>query len=232
MRWGKRVMRIGQIFSEVVRARGDEQAGARGVPDAVRRIGRGGAGAQEHREVTAAKPSSLIYGIATAPYFYLDENIAASSSATPTQILDSLDQSLKTENEVFFAAGVRQGDSFVRSAYNGGNYTGASHKALADYYGLKNLAYEGGPDLRQDATNRRAKIAANRDPRMGALVQREVSQWFGCGNDLYMHFSLTSAWDQYGYWGLTNDPTNLLEPKYQAARTVATSPKSSFTTCR
>lgn len=177
-------------------------------------------------------PSSLIYGIATAPYFYLSEQLAASTGATTTQILNSLDKSLATENEPYFAAGMNVNGAFTRKAYNGGDYTGASHKALADYYGLKSLAYEGGPDLRQQPVNIPAKIAANRSAKMGTLVKREISQWFGCGNDLFMHFSLTSQWDQYGYWGLTNDPTDLSGAKYQAARAVAQSPKSEFTTCR
>jgi hypothetical protein len=126
---------------------------------------------------------------------------------------------------------VRENGGYVRKPYTGGDYTGASHKALADYYRIKSLAYEGGPDLRQNPANQAAKVAASRDTQMGELVRREATRWFGCGNDLFMHYSLSSSWDRYGYWGLTNDPADLEVPKYKAARAVAESPKSAWTAC-
>jgi hypothetical protein len=230
-RVGKRTVRIAQIFSEVY--------GPGALNNQVRvvyatQFVNPGIAEQVLKNIATYRgvPSSLIYGVATAPYFYLDETLAASPTATPAQILQSLEASLGTENEAFFAAGVHENGAFVRKPYSGGNYTGASHKALADYYGIKSLAYEGGPDLRQSPANQVAKLAASRDAQMGELVRREVTQWFGCGNDLFMHYSLSSSWDRYGYWGLTNDPTDLAGAKYQAARTVADSAKSAWTTCR
>lgn len=230
-RVGKRTVRIARIFSEVY--------GPGALNNQVRvvyatQFANPGIAEQVLKNIATYRgiPSSLIYGVATAPYFYLDETLAASPTATSTQILQSLEASLGTENEVFFAAGVRENGAFVRKPYAGGNYTGASHKALADYYGIKSLAYEGGPDLRQNPANQVAKLAASRDAQMGELVRREVTQWFGCGNELFMHYSLSSAWDRYGYWGLTNDPTDLEGAKYQAARAVADSAKSAWTTCR
>jgi hypothetical protein len=230
-RVGKRTVRIAQIFSEVW--------GAAALNNQVRvvyatQFANPGIAEQVLKNIATyrARPSSLIYGVATAPYFYLDEGLAASTTATSTEILQSMNVSLSGENEPFFAAGIRENGAFVRKPYTGGNYTGASHKALADYYGIKSLAYEGGPDLRQNPANQAAKIAANRDAQMGDFVRREVTQWFGCGNDLFMHFSLSSAWDRYGYWGLTNDPTDLEGAKYKAARTVAESAKGAWTICR
>ena len=230
-RVGKRTVRIAQIFSEVY--------GAAALNNQVRvvyatQFANPGIAEQVLKNIATYRgvPSSFLYGVATAPYFYLSEELAASPSATSAEMLQSLDASLGVDNEPFFAAGVSENGSFVRKAYTGGNYTGASHKALADFYRLKSLAYEGGPDLRQNPANPVAKIASNRDARMGELVKREVTQWFGCGNDLFMHFSLSSAWDRYGYWGLTNDPANLEASKYVAARAVAQSPRSSWTTCR
>lgn len=230
-RVGKRTVQISQIFKEVW--------GAAAINNQIRvvyptQFANPGIAEQVLKNVATyhGKPSAHIYGIATAPYFYLDEKLATSNTATATQILNSLDKSLATENEPFFASGLGQGGTFVRKPYNGGDWTGATHKALADYYGIKSVAYEGGPDLRQHPANRKAKIDANRSAKMGALVKREIAQWFGCGNDLFMHFSLTSQWDQYGYWGLTNDPADLSGAKYQAARAVAQSAKSSYTTCR
>ena len=230
-RVGKRTARISQVFREVW--------GAEAMNNQVRvvyatQFANPGIAEQVLKNIATYRgaPSSLLYGVATAPYFYLDEALAAEPAATTAEILQSLDASLAVDNEPFFAAGVRENGAFVRKPYTGGDYTGASHKALADYYGLKSLAYEGGPDLRQNGANPLAKIAANRDAKMGGFVQREVAQWFGCGNDLFMYFSLSSAWDRYGYWGLTNDPSDLAGAKYKAAASVAQSAKTAWTTCR
>jgi hypothetical protein len=168
-------------------------------------------------------PSSLLYGVATAPYFYLPSETASSETATMDQILTGLENSLLTETEPYFAA---------RKAYTTADATGATHKSLADYYGIKSLGYEGGPDLGQSSANGTAKIAANRDARMGGMVKSELTQWFGCGNDLFMYFTLSSQWDRWGYWGLTNDPTNLSGAKYSAARDIAQTARSNLTTCR
>jgi hypothetical protein len=229
-RVGKRTVRIAQIFSEVY--------GPGALNNQVRvvyatQFANPGIAEQVLKNISTYRgvPSSLIYGVATAPYFYLDENLAASTTATPAQIIESLGASLATENEAFFGAVVRENGAYVRKPYTGGDFTGASHKALADYYGIKSLAYEGGPDLRQNPANQVAKLTASRDVQMAELVRREATKWFGCGNDLFMHFSLSSSWDRYGHWGLTNDPTNLDVPKYKAARAVAESPKSAWTSC-
>ena len=230
-RVGKRAMRIGEIFSDVfgaaamnkqVRIVYAAQFAYRGIAE----------GVLKNIATYHGQPSKLLYGLATAPYFYLSDPLAGAESASRDEILQSMETSLRQDNEPFFAAGVTVGGAFVRKPYTGGMYTGASHKALADYYGLKSLAYEGGPDLRQNPANATTKIAANRDARMGALVRDEISQWFGCGNDLFMHFSLSSSWDRYGYWGLTNDPTDTSMAKYAAAREIAQKARSTLTTCR
>ncbi|HEY0824849.1 MAG TPA: hypothetical protein VGD76_13760, partial [Ramlibacter sp.] len=230
-RIGKRTVRISQIFSEVF-GPGAMNTRARIVfatqfanPAIAEQV-------LKNMATYRAPPASVIYGVATAPYFLLSKATAASLDATQDQILTELDTTLRTTIEPYFAAGVKQNGVFVRGAYTGGNYTGASHKALADYYGIKSLAYEGGPDLLQDPANSATKLGANRDARMGALLKSEIAQWIGCGNDLYMHFTLTSKWDKYGYWGLTNDPLNLATAKYTAARDLAQSPRSAYTTCR
>jgi hypothetical protein len=230
-RVGKRTVRIAQIFSEVF--------GAPAMNNQVRvvyatQFVNPGIAEQVLKNIATyrAQPSSLLYGVATAPYFYLAHDLVGSTVATKEQLLQSMETSLRTDVEPYFAAGVMNQGVFVRGPYTGGNYTGASHKALADYYGLKSLAYEGGPDFGQNAANTTTKVAANRELKMGELVKSEVTQWFGCGNDLYMYFSLSSAWDRHGYWGLTNDPTDLNTPKYAAVRDVAQTARSSLTTCR
>jgi hypothetical protein len=230
-RVGKRTVQIARIFSEVF--------GASAINNRVRivyptQFANPGIAEQVLKNIATyrAPPSSLIYGVATAPYFMLSTATAASTTATVDQILTEMGSVLQTTVEPYFAAGTKQNGVFVRGAYTGGNYTGASHKALADYYGIKSIAYEGGPDLRQDPNNVATKLLANRDARMGELLKNELSQWFGCGNDLYMHFTLTSKWDKWGYWGLTNDQTNLSTAKYTVARDIAQSARTAYTTCR
>jgi hypothetical protein len=224
-------MRVAQIFSEVF--------GRDAINKQVRvvyatQFANPGVAEQVLKNIATYRgaPSSMLYGVATAPYFYLSQDLVGTENVSKDQVLQSLEASLLTEDQPMFAAGVKENGAFVRKAYNGGNYTGASHKALADYYGLKSLAYEGGPDLGQSAANQAAKIAANRDAKMGELVKSELGQWFGCGNDLFMYFSLSSGWDRYGYWGLTNDPSDLAGAKYAAARDIANSARSAWTTCR
>ena len=229
-RVGKRTVQIARIFSEVF--------GPAALNKQVRvvyatQFANPGVAEQVLKNIATyrATPSSLIYGVATAPYFYLAHDLVGSETLTKDQILQSLEASLRLDDQPMFAAGVKENGVYVRKPYTGGNYSGASHKALADYYGLKSLAYEGGPDLGQSEVNRAAKIGANRDSKMADLVRSELGQWFGCGNDLFMYFSLSSGWDRYGYWGLTNDPANLTGPKYTAARDVARSARTAWTTC-
>lgn len=231
-RVGKRVVRVAQIFSEVM--------GSAALNNRVRVV----YATQFANPVIAeqvlkniatyrAIPSSLIYGVATAPYFLLPDAIATSADATKEQILGGLQTALMTDIEPNFALGSYDQGVYVKGkAYSGADFTGATHKALADYYGIKSLSYEGGPDLGQHIENAATKIAANRDAQMGALLKSELSQWYGCGNDLYMHYSLTSGWGRWGYWGLSNSPTDLSGPKYTAVQDVANSPRSAFTTCQ
>jgi hypothetical protein len=229
-RVGKRAVNISNIFSEVfgadamnkrVRVVYATQFASPGIAELV----------LKNIATYRGAPSASLYGVATAPYFYLSEQLAASESAGQDQILQSLQNSLNTDNQPYFAAGIREAGAFVRKPYKGGTNTGASHKALADYYGIKSLAYEGGPDLLQNPANASGKIAANRDAKMGALVRSEISQWIGCGNDLFMHFALSSSWDRYGYWGLMNDPTELTSTKYDAARDIALRDRTTLNTC-
>lgn len=231
-RVGKRVVRIAQIFSEVM--------GSAALNNRVRvvyatQFANPNIAEQVLKNIATyrAKPSSVIYGVATAPYFQLPDAIASATDATKDQILSGLQTALMTDIEPSFALGTYDHGVIVKGRpYSGGDYSGATHKALADYYGIKSLSYEGGPDLRQYSQNAAAKIAANRDAQMGAMLKSELSQWYGCGNDLYMHYSLVSGWAGSGYWGLSNNPNDLSGAKYSAAQEIANSSRSAFTTCQ
>lgn len=230
-RVGKRTVRIAQIFGEVfgpqalnqrVRVVYATQFADRAIAEQV----------LKNIASYRGKPSALIYGVAAAPYFYLDEALSRAPRADADAIQAALQQSLEREVLPFLAPGVTQGERLVKgSAYRGGDWTRPSLKALADFYGIKSMAYEGGPDMRQSGANLPAKFAASVDERMGGHMQRFLQQWFGCGNGLYVHFTLTSTYGRHGYWGLTPDPRDLRTPKYRALAAAAERPAADFRKC-
>ena len=80
----------------------------------------------------------------------------------------------------------------------------ATFTELCQRYKLKSLAYEGGPHLFGEASVK-AKVAANRDPRMKDMMLQNYKNWFSAGGELTVHYNLASPWDKYGSWGLTDD---------------------------
>ncbi|MBL0392011.1 hypothetical protein JJ685_12795 [Ramlibacter monticola] len=230
-RVGKRTVRLAQIFSEVfgpdalntrVRVVYATQFADRAIAEQVLK------NIAKYR----GRPAAFLYGVAGAPYFYLDEELARSDSLDVEAIHASMQQSLEREVLPVLASGVTQGDVFVKGLpYRGGDWSRPSLKALADFYGLRSLAYEGGPDLRQANVSLPAKFAANADARMGAKMERLLRQWYGCGNGMFVHFNLTSAYGRHGYWGLTNDARDLQTPKYRAVAAAARRPASDYRVC-
>lgn len=102
-------------------------------------------------------------------------------------------------------------------------------KALADQYGVKLVAYEGGQHLVGilGAENRepltRLLMAANAHPRMQVLYERYFEAWAAAGGDLHCHFNSVSAWSKWGSWGLLQHAGEDRErsPKYRAAMSWA-----------
>jgi hypothetical protein len=97
-------------------------------------------------------------------------------------------------------------------------------KKLADRYGLRLVAYEGGQHLvgvrggeNNDAVTK-LFLAANAHPRMGELYSRYLDSWTKEGGDLFCHFSSVGRWGKYGSWGLLqyadDDPAQ--SPKFMA----------------
>jgi hypothetical protein len=220
-RVGKRIAAISKIFGEVM---GASALNTRYRPIFATQYAYRDIGEQVLKNMARYRgaPSATIYGIAGAPYFTLSQAEYESTTITTAQILDSLQRSVDVDfNPTFKAV----------TPYSGGDWTQATQKALADYYGIKSLAYEGGLDMGQSANSMPAKFAASSDPRMGTIAGSQMQQWFGCGNDLFMYYNLSSQWGQWGFWGLTNDPANLASPRYAAAKQVAESAATSYT-CR
>ncbi len=229
-RTGKRTVRISEIFAGVF---GHEAMNKRFRIVLASQYANRAVAEQMLKNIARyrGKPSSFLYGTVGAPYFSTEQGLMDAPGLLPTHVLDSLKRSLERDTLPFMAAGVGWHPFMKGAAYTGGDRTGATQKALADYYGLRSLAYEGGPDLLQGMRNMAAKSAANADERLGTFVERLLMQWYGCGNELFMYYNLASANGQYGFWGLTDDPENLDTPKFKAIRRVAQS-RPAPTDCR
>jgi len=101
------------------------------------------------------------------------------------------------------------------------------NKALADRFGLRLVAYEGGQHLvangehQNDAEFTAKLIAANRHPRMGVLYEKMFDAWYAAsGRELMVLFNSAEAPSKYGAWGLLEFQEQLPEraPKYRAYR--------------
>ena len=155
------------------------------------------------------EPSQYLHGIATTAYFGLSRTVFENPQATVEEILASLETNLigsNTNRERFIS---------VARAFN-----------------LKALSYESGSgtgDVNAQfvyETNIANRIRAERSAKMGELSRRNLTDhWFGLpsgGGDLFMQFSLVTAYSHFGSWGLTDDITNLnRNAKYDAVAGVA-----------
>jgi len=143
---------------------------------------------------TYGPPASFFYGIAQAPYWEGDQTLA---NQTEQQELQAAEASLTAT---------------VPSST-------ADFTAYAILYGLHNFTYEGGPGM-SGTPSLAAKIAANLDPAMGAQVTQALDDFFTRGGDLFMYYDDTSAYNQYGMWGSTEDVFNLAAPKFTALQAI------------
>jgi hypothetical protein len=99
-----------------------------------------------------------------------------------------------------------------------------ANKKVADQYGLKLVAYEGGQHMVgiQGAENVDALTkllqAVNADPRMEALYVKYFAMWQREGGDLFCHYASTGQWSKWGCWSLVQylDEDPLRSPKYRA----------------
>jgi hypothetical protein len=97
-------------------------------------------------------------------------------------------------------------------------------KAVADRYGLRLVAYEGGQhlvEIPQGGYNEaltRLFLEANAHPRMGQLYRQYLDAWVAVGGDLFCHFDSVSRWGWWGSWGLLqhHDDRPEASPKFMA----------------
>ncbi len=97
-------------------------------------------------------------------------------------------------------------------------------KEVADKYGLRLVAYEGGQHAtalgaaNQNQTLVQLLMDANAHPRMGRLYELHFADWEAVGGDLFCHFSSVGAWSRHGSWGLLRhyDEDPAQSPKFVA----------------
>jgi hypothetical protein len=148
---------------------------------------------------TAGDPRNYLFGIGIAPYF----NIGATNTkagATKDDILAAMNAS-------------------VDAYQNGTMFNTAFSKANA--YGIKLIAYEGGPDT-YGAMNVAAKRAASLDPAIQGIIVRYLTAWYAKGGELFNYYTLgaRSYNTPYGSWSITEDLDVLTSPKIKAFQQV------------
>jgi hypothetical protein len=99
-----------------------------------------------------------------------------------------------------------------------------SQKEVADQYGLKLVAYEGGQHMvgvggaenNEDLTQ--LLHAANAHPRMGKIYDEYLAAWTKEGGDLFCNFSSVGRWSKWGSWGVLqyHDDNPAQSPKFMA----------------
>jgi hypothetical protein len=154
--------------------------------------------------------SRYLYGIAGAPYI---------------DILD--ERSLLSADQIFSEM------TSYQTTYLTPWMTNLASTAKA--HGLKALAYEAGQTLYASMGNFDNKLAAQTDQRMKAQTLNLFNAWNAAGGDLFFYFSLSTLWNNAGYWGLSPDvtydidadpgyPTAEAMPKWGAIKQIATTP--------
>jgi len=99
-----------------------------------------------------------------------------------------------------------------------------AQKKVADKYGLKLIAYEGGQHMvgvgggQDNDTITKLLQAANAHPRMADIYRRYFEAWTAEGGDLFCYFASTSAWSKWGSWGILQwyDEDARKSPKFMA----------------
>jgi hypothetical protein len=93
---------------------------------------------------------------------------------------------------------------------------------VADKYGLKLICYEAGQHLvgvggsENNEQLTRLLMAANQDPRMGAIYTKYLDAWRDSGGGLMCLFSSVSTSSKWGSWGLLEGADENSAPKFDA----------------
>jgi len=151
-------------------------------------------------EMAYGPPADYLYGLAVAPYFNLG----------PHQTEDDL-----SADQVLSAMGASVDQLERQNALE-------ANVALARWYGIPLMAYEGGADTFGPGSLE-AKRQASHDPRMRALCQRYLAKWFDTGGDLFMWFQAGAGdWsNRFGTWELSESLQDQSAPKLRCLQDFA-----------
>ncbi len=152
---------------------------------------------------TFGEPKKFIYAIACQTYFSGGADAGESVEKILSDCRDDISKQMdeKSGNQ----AGRKQWIAY------------AAELGLAGGF----CSYEGGPDHGGGSTTNVAnRILAERDPEMAEVFKYNINDAFWqLGGNLAMQFTLSSAYNRYGCWGLTDDITKPdRNYKFQAAR--------------
>lgn len=141
---------------------------------------------------TFGEPKNFIYAISTALYF----GSTKSSDSNPLSINDGMIDEINNQISNVFASTYR-----------------LNHIDKAQTWGLKGgcTSYEGGPHLPAGGgtANLGNQIMAHRTAKMGEVTKLNYDEgWNKLGGGLAIYFTLSSAYNRYGCWGITDDYTN------------------------
>jgi hypothetical protein len=137
-------------------------------------------------------PSTLIHGIAIAPYFDLGP-YRMLSNLTADQVLDGLNSSLQ---------------QFLPEQGWSGQAPLGAHAVYAAWYKLPVYAYEGGPDTASGCgeCSLDAKTNATRLPRMTDICTTFLNGWYQHGfQELNWYSAGAGETGRYGSWSLLED---------------------------
>ena len=163
----------------------------------------------DYIEKTFGEPNQFIYAIACQTYY----SGGADAGESVQKILADCRNSITVQMDE------KSGNQAGRKQW----IAYAAELGLAGGF----CSYEGGPDHGGgSSTNIANRILAERDPGMAEVFKYNIDDAFWqLGGNLAMQFTLSSAYNRYGCWGLTDDITDPdRNYKFQAARElIATS---------
>lgn len=142
-------------------------------------------------------PADLLYGVAIAPYYGNSGTLIKDSNATAAQLAQWARDT--------GASALIQPDSKPDR-----------HRKLADHWGLKLLAYEGGLDWDQNSIALPAKAAAMKDPLTGEGEAAYLNNAFGPAGFAAFTPWLAGRQGRWGFYASTNDIRDLQTPRMLA----------------
>jgi hypothetical protein len=154
--------------------------------------------AYAHRQNPVREVSSYIYAAGGSGYYGVNKEPAS-----------------QTDLNAFFANGNYPSTQNVKGI--------GVDAVWAANYGLKRIAYEGGPSL--DNFSDTNANAINMDSRMQDMVVKTHDAWSNQGGDLLMYYTLRGP----AKWEFTPDITNTTSPKFKAIDQLQSQPRAAVT---